>query len=172
MVGSAVNLQGNEASEVVLGLKAQLEQLYERSAALAEDQSTNQAALRKLIDIIMRTVRHAAGNDPLAQAELDQEEAARALHVAQLKHPLVVDLLAPDSPIEADELVPTLLCESAPSLAAVLLLFDIGQMAQLCVDARALLEARDPDRCRSDAWARLAQMEARLGALLAETPRN
>jgi len=171
-VAAAVDLQGSGASEVVLGLKERLEQLYERAAALAEDQSTNLAALRKLIGVIMRSVRHAAGSDPLAQAELDQGEAARALHFAQLEHPLVADLLAPDSPVEADELAPALLCEAEPGLAAALLLFDAKQLAQLCVDARALLETRDPGRSRPEARARLAQMEAHLAELLAGAPRN
>jgi hypothetical protein len=40
------------------------------------------------------------------------------------------------------------------------------------VDARLLLEARDPDRARSDAWGALAGMEAQLATLLADTPRN
>ncbi len=171
-VASAVRLQGNEASEVVFGLKERLEQLYERAATLAEDQSTNRAAIRKLVEVIMRSVRHAAGSDPLAQAELDQEEQARALHLAQLEQPLVADLLAPDSLIEPDELAATLLCEPEAALAAALELFDAGQLAQLCVDARVLLEARDPDRARPDAWAALARMEAQLAELLAGTPRN
>lgn len=171
-VASAVRLQGNEASEVVLGLKERLEQLYERAAALAEDQSTNRAAIRKLIEVIMRSVRQAAGSDPLAQAELEQEERARALHFAQLEHPLVADLLAPDSLIEPDELAATLLCEPDAGLAAALVLLDTGQLAQLCVDARLRLEARDPDRSRPDAWAALARMEARLAELLVGAPRN
>ena len=171
-VAGAVRLQGNEASEVVLGLKERLEQLYERAASLAEDQSTNRAAIRKLVEVIMRSVRRAAGSDPLAQAELDQEEQARALHFAQLDHPLVADLLAPDSLVEPDELAPTLLSEPDAGLAAALMLFDASQLAQLCVDARALLGARDSERARAEAWGALARMEARLAELLASTPRN
>jgi len=90
-----------------------------------------------------------------------------ALHFEQLAQPIVADLLAPDSPVAADELVPTLLCESEPALAAALLLFDAAQLGQLCVDARILLLARDPDRQLVAAWQRLAQMEAQLGVLLA-----
>jgi hypothetical protein len=171
-VGRAAMLEANAASETVLGLKEDLERLYERSAGLAEDQTANKGALRHLIDVIMRSVRLAAGNDPLAQAELDRAEAARALHFEQLEHRIVADLLAPDSPIEADELVPTLLCEAASALPAALLLFDADQLVQLCVDARAVLEARDAGRQRSDACARLAQMEAALGERLAGAPEN
>ena len=168
-VGRAVILEASAASETVLGLKEDLERLYERSAGLAEDQTANQAALRRLVDVIMRSVRRGAGNDPLAQAEIEQGEAARALHFEQLAHPIVADLLAPDSPIEADELVPTLLCESPPGLAAALLLFDADQLAQLCVDARLVLLTRDPDRQLAAAWERLAQVEAQLGTLLVGT---
>ena len=171
-VGRAVILEASAASETVLGLKEDLERLYERSAGLAEDQTANQAALRRLVDVIMRSVRRGAGNDPLAQAEIEQGEAARALHFEQLAHPIVADLLAPDSPIEADELVPTLLCESPSGLAAALLLFDADQLAQLCVDARLILLTRDPDRQLAAAWERLAQMEAQLGTLLVGTAEN
>lgn len=171
-VGRAVILEASAASETVLGLKEDLERLYERSAGLAEDQTANQAALRRLVDVIMRSVRRGAGNDPLAQAEIEQGEAARALHFEQLAHPIVADLLAPDSPIEADELVPTLLCESPPGLAAALLLFDADQLAQLCVDARLVLLTRDPDRQLAAAWERLAQMEAQLGMLRVGTAEN
>jgi hypothetical protein len=171
-VGRAVILEASAASETVLGLKEDLERLYERSAGLAEDQTANQAALRRLVDVIMRSVRRGAGNDPLAQAEIEQGEAARALHFEQLAHPIVADLLAPDSPIEADELVPTLLCESPPGLAAALLLFDADQLAQLCVDARLVLLTHDPDRQLAAAWERLAQMEAQLGTLLVGTAEN
>jgi hypothetical protein len=120
----------------------------------------------------MRSVRHAAGTDPLAQAELDREEQARALHFEQLSHPLVADLLAPDSLIEPDELAATLLCEPEAGRTAAVALFDAGQLAQLCVDARLLLETRDPDRARPDAWVALAGMEAQLATLLVDTPRN
>jgi hypothetical protein len=171
-VGRAVNLEANAASETVLGLKEDLERLYERSAAVAEDQAANQAALRRLIDVIVRSVRRSAGNDGLAHAEIDQAEAARALHFEQLAHPVVADLLAPDSPIGADELVPTLLCESQPSLGAALQLFDAGQLDQLCVDARVLLLARDPHQRLASAWERLEQMEAQLGTLLLGKAKN
>jgi hypothetical protein len=171
-VAKAASLEPNADSETVLGLKESLERLYERSAGLAEDQSAHQAALRRLVDLIVRTLRRAAGADPLAQAELDQAEAARALHVEHLQHPLVADLLAPDSPIAADELVATLLCESSEGLAAALVLFDADQLAQLSLDARALLGACDPDRRLEGPWVRLAQMESGLAALLSGRPRN
>jgi len=166
MVSRAMVLERSAASETVLGLKEDLERLYERSAGLAEDQTANRAALRRLVEAIVRSVRLAAGNDPLAQTELDQAEAARALHFEQLEHPIVADLLAPDSLIEPDELAPALLCEPAAGLAVALSLFDAGQLAQLCGDARVLLEASDPEARLAGPWARLRQMEAELGERL------
>lgn len=163
-VRRAVNLEANAASEAVLGLREDLERLYERSTGVAEDQTANRSALRRLVDVIVRSVRRSAGGDPLAQAEIDQAEAARALHFEQLEHPIVADLLAPDSLVEADELVPTLLSESEPALEAALQLFDGEQLARLCVDARVLLLMRDPDRQLAQAWERLARMESELGA--------
>ena len=171
-VRRAVNLEANAASEAVLGLREDLERLYERSAGVAEDQTANRSALRRLIDVIVRSVRRSAGGDPLAQAEIDQAEAARALHFEQLEHPIVADLLAPDSLVEADELVPTLLSESEPALEAALQLFDGEQLARLCVDARVLLLTRDPDRQLAQAWERLARMESELGARPAGAPED
>lgn len=171
-VRRAVNLEANAASEAVLGLREDLERLYERSAGVADDQTANRSALRRLVDVIVRSVRRSAGGDPLAQAEIDQAEAARALHFEQLEHPIVADLLAPDSLVEADELVPTLLSESEPALEAALQLFDGEQLARLCVDARVLLLMRDPDRQLAQAWERLARMESELGARPAGTPED
>jgi hypothetical protein len=166
-VAKAASVEPNAGSETVLGLKESLERLYERSAGLAEDQVAHQAVMRRLLDVIVRTLRRATGSDPLAQTELDQAEAARALHFEQLCHPLVADLLAPDSPIAADELLAALLCEPEAGLAAALVLFDADQLAQLCLDGRTLLEARDPQGALAGPRARLAQMESELAVRLA-----
>jgi hypothetical protein len=165
-VQAAVQLQPQEDGDVILALMERLDKLYERACGLAEDQSANKAALRRLVDAIMRTVRTSAGADPVAQAELEQEDEARAAHHALLEHRIVADLLDPESPIAPDELAPTLLGESADGLAAALQLFDAPQLERLCADARRLLEERDPARAQEPAWSRLAQMESRLGELL------
>ncbi len=165
-VQAAVQLGPQEHSDVILALKERLDKLYERACGLAEDQSANKAALRRLVGVIMRTVRTAAGADPLAHAELDQEDEARAAHFALLEHAIVADLLDPESPIAHDELAPALLGETAEGLGAALQLFDATQLEQLCGDARRLLETCDPHRARTAAWSRLGEMEARLGELL------
>jgi hypothetical protein len=165
-VQAAVQLRPQEDSDVILALKERLDKSYERACGLAEDQSGNKAALRRLLDVIMRTVRTAAGADPMAHAELDQEDEARAAHHALLEQAIVADLLDPESPIAPDELAPTLLGESPEGLAAALQLFDASQLEQLCADGRRLLGERDPARAQEPAWSRLAEMESRLGELL------
>jgi hypothetical protein len=163
-VQRAVSLAPNEETQVVLDLKSDLERLYETSAGLADEQAGNQTAIRQLVAVIAQTVRRSAAGDPLAMAELEQEEGARAAHFTLLEQPLVADLLHPQSAIAADELVPTLLSEGEAALTAALELFDGAQLAELVAQARALLAARDPRRQRfPDAWQRLRQMETRLG---------
>jgi hypothetical protein len=165
-VQAAVQLRPQEDSDVILALKERLDKLYERACGLAEDQSANKAALRRLVDVILRTVRTSAGPDPLAQAELDQEDEARAAHHALLEQAIVADLLDPASPIAPDELAAALLVETAEGLDAALQLFDATQLELLCAEARRLLDERDPDRRLAPASARLDEMESRLAELL------
>ena len=88
------------------------------------------------------------------------------MHFRLLEHPLVADLLAPDSPIGPDELAPTLLSESKPAVRAAIELFDEAQLGELCRDARQRLDACGPLPQRlAEAPARLALMEQRLADL-------
>jgi hypothetical protein len=139
LVRRAVDLKPNEDSQVVLDLKSDLDRLYETASGLADDQSGNKLAIRQLLAVIMKTVWQSAGNDSLAEAELAQEEQARAAHFDLLEQPLLADLLHPESVISAEELLPTLLSESEPALRAALELFEVEQLATLHADARALL---------------------------------
>jgi hypothetical protein len=166
VVQRAVDLKPNEETQVVLDLKADLERLYETSAALADEQHGNRSAIRQLIAVIMRTIWAGAAGDPLAEAELDQEEAARTAHFELLQQPLVAELLHPASLIAADELLPTLLSESTAAVAAACQLFDAEQLAELLAGGRVLLTERDPAGERyPEAQQRLAQLEQRLQAL-------
>lgn len=169
-VQRAVNLEPNAGSEVILELKERLDRLYETSAGLAEDHSDNQAALRRLLEVIMRNVERGAAGDPRALDELAQERAARAAHFALLASPLVADLLHPHSTISADELAPTLLSSAADELAAALQLFDLRQLDALYADARRCLAAvaRPP----AGAVARLEQIAAQIAALRGHAPLN
>ena len=162
-VQRAVDLEPNADSQVVLDLKAQLDRLYETSAALAEDHSDNQAAIRRLLDVIMRNVERGAAGDPQALDELAQEQIARETHFALLQSPLVADLLHPDSCIGGAELAPSLLSASAADLDAALQLFDLAQLIQLHADAQRCLAASRP--APADASARLQQIAAQMARL-------
>jgi hypothetical protein len=110
----------------------------------------------------MRSVRANAGADALAAQELDMEEQARRLHFELLSEPLVADLLHPETVIGEEDLLPTLLSETESALGAALQIFDDAQRRELAEHARALLEARDPERRMQAARARLRQIEQSL----------
>jgi len=159
-VQRAVELKPNVGSEVVLELKEQLDRLYEVSAGLADDHGANQAAIKQLLEVIMRNVERGAAGDPQAMDELTQEKVARTAHFELLATPLVADLLHPQSTIAAAELAPSLLSEKEQGLAAALQLFDLGQLSQLFADAQQCLAASSEPP--ADAAARLRQIGARL----------
>ncbi len=166
----AVELQANEGSEVILEIKESLDRLYETSAGLAEDQRSNQAAIRQLLEVIMRNVERGAAGDPHAQQELAQERIARDAHFALLHSPLVADLLHPDTTIPADELVPSLLSAEREDLDAALQLFDRGQLVQLQDEVQQFLDrhALSPDAVGAGPariTARLAQLNREMGII-------
>lgn len=162
-VQAAVELRPNEESQVILDLKERLDKLYEAASCMAEDQRGNKDALRQLIAVIMSTVRAAAAGDPTAEQELQQEEMARATHFNLLQQPLVAELLHPQSLIEQDELLPTLLSEDEVALKAALELFDDEQLTLLAPQGRELLLAHDAgQRSLAAAWQRLEQIESSL----------
>lgn len=170
LVQRAIDLPPQADSEVVLKLKEDLDQAYEQACGLAGDPREIKTALKKLLDIVMRAVWRGAGDDAAAQVNLREEEAARAAHFALLEHPLIADLIRPDSPIGPDELVATLLSESAPVLAAVLTLFDADQLTLICQDARQVLKPLDMSSPPiANAHARLAEMEQQLARLRMHT---
>jgi len=162
VVEQAVQLAPNEESDVVLSLKEQLDRLYEQSAGLAEDQQGNQSAIGELIEVIMRNVERGAAGDPQAADELSQERLARATHFDLLRHPLVADLLHPESTIVAEDLAPTLLCSGEDELGAALQLFDAAQLDALYMAAEGCIEHRGGG---AEARARLVQIADHLAAL-------
>ncbi len=157
VVQEAAALRPNEESEVVLALKARLDQAYAEACALGGDLGQVKAALARLTGIIMAAVRRGAAGDARAMAELEDEDLARQQQMRLLEQPLVADLMLPDSPIPADELAPTLLSESEEAVEAALWLFDAEPLADIVARARALLAAT-PD-LPPEARARLAQLE-------------
>ncbi len=140
LVQQAVELEPNADSETILAIKDQLDQSYSLCCSLANNQPEIRQAIDRLIDVIMAAIRKGAENDPEALKKLEEEEAAREIHKQLQSNVLVADLMLEDSPIEADELVPTLLSEDHESLPVVLSIFEAEQLQHICQDAVNLLE--------------------------------
>ncbi|EIJ33390.1 hypothetical protein [Thiothrix nivea] len=137
---TTTSLSGNVESDVILQLKSRLDQAYEMAASVGGEQEKPKDAIRKLIRHIMVAVRRGAGADVQAQMELDQEEAAREAHFALLESSLAADLLNPDSPVQPDELVPTLLSSSKDDLQLALQILDEVQLMAVLTNGAELLE--------------------------------
>jgi hypothetical protein len=166
LVRRTAELPPDAGSELVLGVKQELEQHYEQCCGLPEDHERERAAIRRLIDVIMRTVQRYVGADPLAQQELDDERMAREIHFRLLEQPLVIDLLHRESTIQPSELTPTLLSATPAEIDAACEIFDAAQLAVI-VDEAAALRARLADVgvdlvLIDPAWERLTQALARL----------
>jgi hypothetical protein len=148
LVGEAVALGPHEQSDVILDLKERLDKAYEHACRLADDQTPNKDAILKLLEVIMRAVWKGAGNDTLAHQELKQEEEARRTHYELLEHPLVADLLDPESLILKDELLPVLLSAEETEFEAAVTLFDPLQLTELCKQGEAFFKCS----IDSEAW--------------------
>jgi hypothetical protein len=165
LVEEAANLPAQADSELILGLKERLDKAYERACGLAGDQSRSKQAIQKLLGVIMKAVWKGAGNDLLAQQELEHEEQARRVHFELLELPLIADLLNPDNPIPADQLAPVLLSESDAAVEAALSLFEPAQLELLCAEARQRVERLAGEgHLLVDARTRLESMERELAA--------
>ena len=165
LVGEAVALGPHEQSDVILALKERLDKAYETACRLADDQTPNKEAIRKLVEVIMRAVWKGAGNDTLAHQELEQEETARATHYELLETPLVADLLDPDSLIQADELLPVLLSAKREEFEAAVTLFDPQQLRVICGQGEALRKEVEAQETLSEASQRLDELERLLASL-------
>ena len=165
LIYQTVNLKANEESEVILGIKEQLDRSYEQACGLADDQTETKLAIHKLVQLIMAAVRKGAGDDPLALSELEQEEQARAFHFELVENAIVADLLNPDSLITDRELLPSLLSESPQGLRAALELFEDTQLALLCEEGRAFLHRVEAQEgALPEPRQRLQEMEKHLTA--------
>ncbi|MET0067149.1 MAG: hypothetical protein ABW076_12460 [Candidatus Thiodiazotropha sp.] len=166
LVGEAVSLGPHEQSEVILELKERLDKYYEQACRLADDQTPNKQAIRKLVEVIMRSVWKGAGNDTVAHQELQNEEVARSAHYELLETPLVADLLDPDSLIRNDELLPVLLSASEEDFQAAINLFDHQQLSLLCDQGESLLEKANDDEVWKLARTRFAALQHLRDSLL------
>lgn len=142
VIQQAINLDANVESEVVLELRASLDQLYARCSGLGGNCGEHKQALRRLIDVVMNAVWQAAADDPMARMELEQEELARQQHFCLMEYPLISDLMRPDTPITQEELIPTLLQAEEDELEAVLWMFEPEQLVAIRKEGERLLSER------------------------------
>jgi hypothetical protein len=163
VIQQAIELPGNVESEVILELRGRLDQLYARCSGFGSSCREHKENIRKLIDLVMKAVWQAAADDPQARMELEQEEMARQQHYRLLEYPLVADLLRPDTPIESDELIPSLLLAAHDELEAVLWMFAPEQLREICNEAERLLQQRQQQGfALTEAWERLRLMQEHL----------
>ena len=150
LVGEAVALGPHEQSDVILELKERL----------ADDQTPNKEAIKKLVAVIMQAVWKGAGNDTLAHEQLAHEEQARRSHYELLEFPLVADLLDPETLIQEHELLPTLLSVEQAEFEAALNLFDPAQLRALCEQGAQLLAKFDGGEILAQVRTRMAELQA------------
>ncbi|OOZ37596.1 hypothetical protein [Solemya velesiana gill symbiont] len=170
LVHQAVSLQPSEESEVVLKLKESLDKAYEQACGLADDQTETKDAIKKLVAVIMNAVRSGAENDPVALGELQQESTARDAHFELLEHPLIADILYPESVISEEDLVPTLLSSPPEEFASALTLFDTNQLQLLIEGAESYLgeQAGLSDEIANSASERISVMRSLMDDLLSD----
>jgi len=160
LVQQAVNLQPNTDSQIILDMKERLDQCYTRCCAMPGQHPEIKAAINQLIQVIMKSVRQGASDDPVALSKLDEEELARQTHQDLHSHILIVDLLLPDSPISETELLPTLLSETAEAVQATLSLFEAEQLRLLYETGKSHLEQLKSNGYELPlAWSNLALLE-------------
>lgn len=160
LVQRAIDLEPQVQSDVLLKLKEDFDKAYEECASLAGDQSKIKEAIETLVGKIMNAIRKGAEGDPVAIRKLDEEEEARRLHYRLLEHPLIADLLHPETVIGEEELLPALLSAEDDEFRAALELFTPEQLSVLVVNCRTLLSRLPPGSPRTEqVQARLREME-------------
>lgn len=161
LVQRAVKLDKNVESDVILLLKAQLEQQYAVCTGLAGQPAAIQDALKKLITAISSSLRATSKEDADALEKLSKDEEHTALHLHLCDHLIVSDILNPDEIISNDEQIPTLLNESEDGLRAALALFPPERLKLMVDEGKALLNKIEAEgHSLPLAWQRLAQMES------------
>lgn len=161
LVQRAVTLDKNVESEVILLLKAQLEQHYAVCTGLPGQPVAIQDAIKKLIAAISSTLRATSKDDPDALEKLDKDEEHTRLHLHLCDYLIVSDILNPDEIISSDEQIPTLLNESEDALQAALALFPPERIKLMIAEGQALLKKIEAEgHSLPLAWQSLAQMES------------
>lgn len=161
LVQRAVKLDKNVESDVVLLLKAQLEQQYAVCTGLPGQPEAIQDAIKKLITAISSTLRATSKDDPHALEKLSNDEEHTRLHLQLCDYLIVSDILNPDEIISSDEQIPTLLNESEDALQAALALFSPERIELMVKQGSTLLEKIEAEgHSLPQAWQSLAQMES------------
>jgi len=161
LVQRAVKLDKTVESDVVLLLKAQLEQHYAVCTGLAGQPVAIQDAIKKLISAISATLRTTSKNDPHALEKLGNDEAHTLLHLHLCDHLIVSDILNPDQIISEDEKIPSLLNESEESLQEVLAIFPPEAIRGMVASGKTLLKKIEAEgHSLPVAWQRITQIES------------
>lgn len=161
LVQRAVQLDKNVESDVVLLLKAQLEQHYAVCTGLAGHPVAIQDSIKKLINAISATLRVTSKDDSHALEKLANDEAHTLLHLHLCDHLIVSDILNPDEIISNAEQIPSLLNEAEDSLQAVLAIFPPERLGVIVAGAKSLLKRIEAEgHSLPVAWQRLTQMES------------
>ena len=140
LVERVVSLDAKVESDIMLELKQELDKSYEVCSGLGGEMDEIKSAIRELLEVIVGAIRKGAGDDQQALQNLAEEDLARTLHFELLAYPLVADLLRPDSPVESEALVPSVLSESLDAVPAVMSLFTPDQAQTMHAFGESLLD--------------------------------
>lgn len=161
LVQRAVKLDKNVESDVILLLKAQLEQQYAVCTGLPGQPAAIQDAIRKLIGAISSTLRTTSRDDPHALEKLNNDEEHTRLHLQLCDYMIVSDILNPAGIISDEEQIPALLNESDDALQAALALFPPERISIMVEEGKDLLKRIEAEgHSLPQAWQNLAQMES------------
>jgi len=159
MLAEIAELAPHVDSDVILGYKVKAEAFYETCAGFPGDHAVDKQGLERLHKLIMDKMVAGAENDPYARWQLEQGEEARLMHQRLMEFPLVAQLLRADSPVEADELVATLLSEEQDVIQAAMAIFTPEQREALVAGGEALLAGL------ADEFVNLPSLRLRLAAM-------
>ncbi|MEI7843790.1 MAG: hypothetical protein WCI39_12260 [Gallionellaceae bacterium] len=140
LVERTIKLDKNVESEVVLLLKAQLEQHYAVCTGLPGETKTIKEAVKKLIAAISATLLTSSQNDPHAIEKFEGDEEHTRLHLQLCDYLIVSDILNPDDIIRDDEQLPSLLSEDSDTLQAALMIFPPERIESMIAEGNALVK--------------------------------
>lgn len=160
LLNEVATLEPQVDVKIILKLKDRIDALYEQCAGLGGDFSMQKRGLRQLNQLIMQVILSTASQKIDLIEKLHAEIAAREGHFALLEHPLVAHLLHPKSPVNATNIIPTLLTETDEALRAAMNLFGREQRQILFEEsAKLLMQLRNDGYPLPEKWQKLAIMQ-------------